>query len=191
MEQSNIVTYRLKVCVIILVISLSFRFVSDYSNLGKNLYELVTIFTLVFTMSAFCVIGSCCPRVVKYFTLLMFVSRCGIIYVMFKLIEMEKAQLSNDKKLMTDAVTSVFFPWFVIIRFHPRIDLYLAPLILVANSFTIAASFDEQSDSMACFHDPTYFAQLQNFRHNTVLIIVIFVSFVNRKTELTLFFEQR
>ena len=34
LEQSNIVTYRLKVCVIILLISLSFRFVSDYSNLG-------------------------------------------------------------------------------------------------------------------------------------------------------------
>ena len=153
-------THRLKVCVIILVIALAYRLLSDYSNFGQNMYELVTIFTLVFTMSAFCVIGSCCPRVVKYFTLFMFVSRSAIIYVMFKLIEMDKAQLSNDKKLMADAVTSVFFPWFVLTRFHPRVDLYLAPLILVANYVTIAASFDDESNSMACFHDPSYFMQL-------------------------------
>ena len=160
LKQSNIVTYRLKVCVIIVVILLILQLLLDSSHFGQNLYELVTIFSLVLIMTAFCVIGSCCPRVVKYFTLFMFVSRCAIIYLMFKLIEMGKAELSNDKKLMTDAVTSVFFPWFVIILFDPRIDLYIAPLIIIANTVTIAASFDEDGSSMACFHDPSYFKQL-------------------------------
>ena len=122
--------------------------------------ELVTIVTVVFTMSVLCIIGSYCPRAVKYFTLIVFVWKCVRIYLIFKLIEMEKAQLMNDKKLLTDAVMSFFFPWFVMIRFHPKIDLFVAPLIIVANSVTIAASFDDEGNSMACFHDPSYFKQL-------------------------------
>ena len=93
--------------------------------------------------------------------------------------------------LMTDAVTSVFFPWFTLIRFYPKIDLVLTPLLLAVNSFTVAASFKEDNESMACFHNPGYIASLMNFRLNTHLLIVIYASFSNRKTELNLFFEQR
>ena len=65
---------------------------------------------------------------------------------------------------MTDAVTSLFFPWFVVIRFYPKIDLLLTPLILALNSLTVAASFNEDDDSMACFHNPVQIAQLTNYR---------------------------
>ena len=191
LEQSKLMTYRTKVCTLALWIAVLLSLIAYYKNFGSNVYELVVILPLNVIMTAICIIGTYHPKLVKYTTLCMFLTRGVTTYLMFKLIDTGNAMRSSDKKQLTEAFTGVFIPVFTFIRFYPRIDLLLAPLLIVANIMTIAAALDQENNSMDCFPEPVYYRNLKISKLNMSLVIVIFASFMNRKTELTLFFEQR
>ena len=137
------------------------------------------------------IIGNYLPKLVKYFTAVFVLVRCSTVFVMFHLIEVNQAGVSNDRKLMVDGITNVLYPWLMIVRLEPKIDLFLTPFMLLANHQTIVKSLDEKDGSMACFSDPDEYLQLQIFRLNTVLALAVYIAFVNRRSALTLFFEQR
>ena len=86
----------------------SFRY-----EVGNLLYVRLAIL-----VTAFCIIGSCCPRMVKYFSLIVFLQRCTLVYVMLKLIDFQISQLS-DKKLLQDAIFSLFVTWYALLKFYP------------------------------------------------------------------------
>ena len=91
---------------------------------------------------------------------------------------------------MLDAFGSVIFPCFMLIRMEPKIDLLLAPLMLVVNFLTMRTSLEDDGQ-MDCFNPASQFMKLMQFRQNVVLIIAIYGSYTGRKVELTLFYEQR
>ena len=70
----------------------------------------------------------------------LFIYRSISIYVMLYFIELKGDQKYADKKQILDAFGNVIFPCFMLIRMEPKIDLLLAPLMLVVNFFTISAS---------------------------------------------------
>ena len=153
MEQSKTITYRLKICTVMLWIILLASVISSVSDYDSIIFEIgfVRNFTTNVFLTAFIVIGSYYPRLVKYFTMCTFLQRCVSVYVMLKLIDSTELTERTDKKFLTDSISIIFIPWFALCKFNPKVDLFLVPLVLVANSATIVASLDKESGSMNCF----------------------------------------
>ena len=64
--------------------------ISDYASIISEIGFVINFTTDVF-LTAFVVIGSYYPRLVKYFTLCTFLQRCATVYVMLRLIDSEIA----------------------------------------------------------------------------------------------------
>ena len=79
-----------------------------------------------------------------------------MIYAMFRIIDWELTE-RTDRKQLADAISSLFFPWLVVIKFNPRTDLFLMPILFIANTATMNASFDTESGNMDCFSEPGFY----------------------------------
>ena len=138
----------------------------------------------------FSIVGSYYPKAVKYFTLVGFLQRCVMIFVMFRLIDGNISQ-RTDKKLLVDGITTAVIPWLGLYKIYPRMDFFLVPLVLVANYVIIQASLSQESGALDCFVEPAFFVQYMTTKQNFILVIMFFCSFINRKTDITLFSEQK
>ena len=190
MKQSRATIRYLKACSIIIWVAILLNVLSDYKEVMLDLENVCFSASLGFNLTVMAVVCQHCPKLAKYFMLQMFVFRSISIYVMFYFIELKGDQKYADKKQMLDAFASVIFPCFMLIRMEPKIDLLLAPLMLLVNFLTMRASLEDDGQ-MDCFNPASQFMKLMQFRQNVVLIIAIYGSHTSRKVELTLFYEQR
>ena len=157
LKQAKLSNYRIKVIVVILWLIIVITALNHLRMYGLIIeHGSVLIVSLNVFLTICCIVGSYCPRLVKWFSVGVFVQRCVMIYVMLRMIDSEISQ-RTDKKILTDAINSLFIPWLVVTSFNPRIDFFILPLLFIANSATISASLDREHGSMNCFDEPEFY----------------------------------
>ena len=132
------VTLR-RMCFVLLVLWCFsiFRLILEGAALFEHMFDLVMIIAANLLLTVCVVFGTFFPRSMAYISLIQLISRCVLTYIMFWTIENGKAGLSNDRKMMADSFALVFFLWTIMVKIRPRLDLLLAPPVLVANYLTV------------------------------------------------------
>ena len=92
-----------------------YRLILEGAALFDHMFDLVMIIAANLFLTVCVVIGTFFPRSMTFLSLLVLISRCVLTYIMFWTIENGKAGLSNDRKMMADSFTLVFFLWTILI----------------------------------------------------------------------------
>ena len=179
-------------CAIAWIYFLGYLTLNHASSFSKNALVISHFGSFCVSFTIICAISKFKKSLIDYTLVWILTLRCIETFILLHLVQNKAAGFELiDLKELSDAIPMIAIPTFVLTCCNFKFDiLFTAPMTLLCIFLVNRQALSEENDNLSCFLEPQDYARKSSMSSFFILLYMLFVGYLLRKTTLERFCEQ-